>query len=542
MRDSYNIRDIFILAILYFIAARVGQLVAIPPGNVTPFWPAAGIILCAVLIKGYKIWPGIWLGAILGNSWAYADFSTLNSSFNFLVAANLNGAGDTLCALFGYFMITRNAAPTSFLFKERNIMDFIIYAVIVGSIISATFGVLGLCLGGVLPWDNFWYTWITWAVGDGVGIIVVTPLIVITSLLSSKHFILKHSSLEKTVFLLIVLSIFLVGFRITEAVSYSGYLVAYLIFPLLIFVSFRYGYRMAYCLVAMVSIIAIAETSFNNSVFTGVSVNQSLIHLQIYIAISTLTALFLNAVIVQKQDAMNNLRTLNTRLQESNDELDSFSYSISHDLRAPLRSIDGFSHVLKEDYDGILDVEAKDYLGRIINSANKMGMLIDDLLKLSRASRSKLSKTRINISRKITEILERHIEEQKDREIEFTIEPDIFAYADESLINLVLENLIGNAVKYTSKNKVTKIEAGCNESNNQVTVYIKDNGVGYDKNFENKLFEVFQRLHNNDQFGGTGVGLAIVQRIIRRHNGKVWGQSELNEGATFYFSLPNVEE
>ena len=201
---SYNIRDIVILAILYFAAARIGQFVAIPPGNVTPFWPAAGIILCAVLIKGYKIWPGIWLGAILGNSWVYADFSTLNSSFNFLVAANLNGAGDTLCALLGYFMITRNATPTSFLFNDRSILDFIIYAVIVGSMISATFGVLGLYLGGILLWDNFWYTWLTWAVGDGVGIIVVTPLIVTTFLLSSKYFVFKHSSFEKTVFFLIV--------------------------------------------------------------------------------------------------------------------------------------------------------------------------------------------------------------------------------------------------------------------------------------------------------------------------------------------------
>ena len=408
--------------------------------------------------------------------------------------------------------------------------------------ISATFGVLGLCLGGVLPWDNFWYTWLTWAVGDGVGIIVVTPLIVTTFLLSSKHFVFKHSSFEKTVFFLVVLSIFLVGFRVTEVATFTGYLVAYLMFPLLIFASFRYGYRMAYCLVAIVSVIAIAATSFNNSIFTGVSVNQSLIHLQIYIAVLTITTLFLNAVIVQKKDALNTLRKLNASLQESNDELDSFSYSISHDLRAPLRSIDGFSQVLKEDYEGILDDDAKDYLRRIINSANKMGMLIDDLLKLSRASRSKLNKTRINISGKITKILERHIEEQKDRQIEFTIEPDIFIYADEPLIYLVLENLIGNAVKYTSGNKVTKIEVGYIESSNQVSVYIKDNGVGYDKKYESKLFEVFQRLHSNDQFGGTGVGLAIVQRIIRRHNGKVWGQSELNEGATFYFSLPNIEE
>jgi PAS domain S-box-containing protein len=228
-------------------------------------------------------------------------------------------------------------------------------------------------------------------------------------------------------------------------------------------------------------------------------------------------------------------RTL--ELEESNKELESFSYSVSHDLRAPLRSIDGFSNKILKDYGHLMDDQGKDYFLRVINASQKMGHLIDDLLKLARLSRVEMNITTTDLSAIAEQTALELKSASPERKAEFIIHPGMNARADHSLMQIALQNLLGNAWKYTNNNQQTKIEFSSFRRDNITVYFIRDNGVGFDMRYVNKLFGAFQRLHSASEFEGTGIGLATVKRIIRRHHGTIWAEGEVNLGAIFYFTL-----
>jgi PAS domain S-box-containing protein len=229
-------------------------------------------------------------------------------------------------------------------------------------------------------------------------------------------------------------------------------------------------------------------------------------------------------------------RTAN--LEAANKELEAFSYSVSHDLRAPLRSVHGFTKILLEDYESTLDEEGKRICGIISSSATKMGELIDDLLSFSRIGRSSLNPSEIDMKKMSRVIFEGITTPTERKRIKLKIGKLPKAYGDVTLIGQVWTNLISNAIKYTSKNEVPEINIGSKVEGKILTYFIKDNGVGFDMQYVHKLFGVFQRLHSEAEFEGNGVGLAIIQRIIFKHGGKVWAEGEVGKGATFYFSLP----
>ncbi|MFA5403467.1 MAG: PAS domain S-box protein [Ignavibacteria bacterium] len=226
-----------------------------------------------------------------------------------------------------------------------------------------------------------------------------------------------------------------------------------------------------------------------------------------------------------------------TQLEQANKELEAFSYSVSHDLRAPLRSIDGFSLALYEDYFNKLDDKAKDYLSRIRNSTKRMDELIDSMLKLSRVTRFELRYDKVDLSSLTKDIIDKLISDDVKRVAEFKIEENIVANGDQYLLKILLENLINNAWKYTSKKEKTIIELGSFKKESDVVYFIKDNGIGFDMKYYDKLFGAFQRLHSKKEFPGIGIGLATARRIIHRHSGKIWAESEIDKGTTFYFTL-----
>ena len=227
-----------------------------------------------------------------------------------------------------------------------------------------------------------------------------------------------------------------------------------------------------------------------------------------------------------------------SELQSANKELEAFSYSVSHDLRTPLRAIDGFSQVLLEDHREKLDKEGRRVLDVIRDNTRRMGELISDLLTLSRLGRKEVRKTKINmedLARAIFEELRSTAPQGKFKMKVNTLPP---AFGDESLIREVLTNLISNALKFSRNEKSPVIEVGGKLENDENIYYVKDNGAGFDMKYSDRLFGVFQRLHSQEEFKGTGVGLAIVRRIIHRHRGRVWAEGKIDKGATFYFSLP----
>ena len=231
------------------------------------------------------------------------------------------------------------------------------------------------------------------------------------------------------------------------------------------------------------------------------------------------------------------------QMEEANQELESFAYSVSHDLRAPVRHIAGFVDILQETASERLDATGRRYLGLVAEAAGRMGRLIDDLLAFSRARRLELDPSEIDLDALVHEVVREFKEGAGDREIVWSIAPLPEVLADRATLRLVLVNLIDNAVKYTGTRDRATIEIGADHSeDSEDVIWVKDNGVGFDPSYAHKLFGVFQRLHSAEEFEGTGIGLANVRRIISRHGGKTWAEGEVGEGATFFFSLPRKEK
>jgi signal transduction histidine kinase len=230
-------------------------------------------------------------------------------------------------------------------------------------------------------------------------------------------------------------------------------------------------------------------------------------------------------------------------LEATNKELESFAYSVSHDLRAPLRHMVGYSELLQRQASSLLDEKSQRFIRTILDSAKRMGSLIDDLLAFSRIGRAETKETEVDLEQLVKEVVAEIGQDTKSRDISWKIGALPVCYGDRSMLRLVVVNLVSNAVKFTRMRRPAKIEIGCVDHNKkEVEVFVRDNGAGFDMQYVNKLFGVFQRLHLPEQFEGTGIGLATVQRIIHRHGGKVRGEGAVDQGATFYFSLPKAQD
>jgi PAS domain S-box-containing protein len=257
--------------------------------------------------------------------------------------------------------------------------------------------------------------------------------------------------------------------------------------------------------------------------------------------------------ITERKQADEALRQLAEELEErcaertaallaANEELEAFAYSVSHDLRAPLRGIDGFSLALLEEYSDLLDDTGKDYLQRLRAGSQRMGTLIDDMLSLSRVARVELIQENVDLSAIALSVASELQEREPDRQVDFVVDDGMVATCDSRFLRIVLENLLGNAFKFTSTRTTARIEFGYEEVRGENAFFVRDNGVGFDMTYADQLFIPFQRLHTGSDFPGSGIGLTTVQRIMRRHGGRAWAYGEVGQGATFYFTLGEIDD
>jgi light-regulated signal transduction histidine kinase (bacteriophytochrome) len=292
-----------------------------------------------------------------------------------------------------------------------------------------------------------------------------------------------------------------------------------------------------YTIYAMLVIVFIAVTlgfidslvSPANANITEVSIVNRLSGMLVFVIFSIIISALIQTRKLYKKIA--------GELEYANKELESFSYSVAHDLRTPISTIKGFSTILIEDYSNRLDQEGTGYLKKIYENADRMTVLTNDLLHLSKVSLHELHIEQVNISDIVASLTDELKKSCPDRFVTIYIEPNLIVNGDHSLLQIALSNLINNAWKYTSKQNNACITFGTAVINKKQTFFIKDNGSGFDMNKASDLFKPFKRLHSNSEFPGTGIGLSIVERVIRKHNGRVWGEGKPGEGATFYFTL-----
>jgi light-regulated signal transduction histidine kinase (bacteriophytochrome) len=256
----------------------------------------------------------------------------------------------------------------------------------------------------------------------------------------------------------------------------------------------------------------------------------------------------LHSELLRRETAEKEIRELNAQLERrvqertgelesANKELATFAYSVSHDLRAPLRGIDGWSLALLEDYANQLDSTGQQYLARVRSETQRMGNLIDDMLLLSRLARDEMTLSSVDLSALARGIAENLRDRVPERSIEFAIAPGLAVPGDQRLLEIALTNLLSNAVKFTAKRDKARIEFGESRKNGEAAFYVRDNGAGFDMNYASHLFGAFQRLHKESEFPGNGIGLATVQRVVSRHGGRVWAEAQIDAGATFWFTV-----
>lgn len=535
------------LGAVYFAAGKLGLLLANVHASVSPIWPATGIALAALLLWGNSFWPAIFVGAFLVNVTSHLPEGN-SVMLRTLQAIGIAG-GNTLEAIAGAWFVNRVANGSRAFLRVSDVFRYTLFAGFLSTAISATLGVTTLFACGLLAARVLAPAWLTWWMGDMVGAVVVAPLILIWKANPSVRFGIGRT-LEALALLLSLLVVSAINFSNLFFFGARHYPLAFLFIPLLVWAALRFESRGVVAFISIICCLAVNGTWHGLGAFAITDQNSSLLMLQTFICVATVTALVLAAAVAERKSAEDKFRGLTLELERrvkertaqlegTNKELEAFCYSVSHDLRAPLRTIRGFSEVLLEQYMSQLDSRGQDFLRRTCDAGLQMDKLIEDLLKLSRVARGEIERREINLSAIADEIAGDLAKSEPTRTVEFAIASGVSANGDERLLRLVIDNLLRNAWKFTGKQPNARIEFG-RQNGEASPFFVRDNGVGFDMAYAGKLFGVFQRLHSPSEFAGSGVGLAIVQRVVNRHGGRVWADAKVNSGATFYFTLPST--
>lgn len=556
------------VALVYFGAARFGLSLAFSTKQVTALWPPTGIALAALLLAGLRVWPGIFIAA-------FAINALVGDSI--VVAAGI-AVGNTLGPVIAQFSLARLAGFDPSLARVRDVLALIVWGAVLGAAVSASNGVATLVLGRVIPWSAYGSVWWVWWIGDAMGILVFAPLILswATKPVPTWN---RAQLVEFAVLFAGLVLASLVALTGTFIQTATPFQLQYAVFPFIIWAGLRFSTRATGLAVALVTGLAVWGAIHDRGPFATGNLDQRLILLEMFMAIATVTGLILSAVNSERtraDEALHRahdqlgervaertaeLAAANVILAQKNEEVEAFVYIVSHDLRAPLVNLQGFSSELERSCGAleaslrpvslpettrrtvqtILSEDIAGALRYISASASKFQRLIDALLLLSRTGKQELRIEAIDVRALVDSTVMSLRQSIANSGAEVLVESLPAVNGDVTAIGQVFSNLISNAIKYLQPGRPGRIAVGGQTTDGHAHYWVRDNGAGIAASAQRRLFQVFQRFHPN-LADGEGMGLAIVKRIVERHGGKIWAESEEGVGTAFHFELPASDD
>ncbi|HYS77572.1 MAG TPA: MASE1 domain-containing protein [Candidatus Dormibacteraeota bacterium] len=517
------------LTAVYFVAGKLGLQVALVNASASAVWAPTGISLAALLVLGFRVWPGILAGAFLVN------ITTTGG-----VASSIGiAAGNTLEALAGAWLVIRYANGRRAFDRPRDFFKFVILAGLLSTTVSATLGVISVCLDGFARWADFRSIWLTWWLGDlGGALIVAPPLILWGS--NPRPAWGRWQVLEGVLLLALVALVGEAVFAQSLIPALGRNPLSFLCIPFLVWTAFRFDQRLTATAALVLSGIATWGTLRGSGPFIRDDPNDALLLLQTFMAVTVLMSMSLAAAVSESRRSHQALAVQATELARSNADLEQFAYAASHDLKEPLRAVTSFVQLLARRYRGRLDNDADEFIQYAVEGTSRMATMVDDLLEYSRAGRHGEPFQPTECDEALTRALANLGLVIKESGAVVTSDGLPRVTGDPLQLALVFQNLIGNAIKFRGE-APPRVHVSALRERRRWQLAVRDNGIGLDPAHRERIFALFQRLHGRDRYPGSGIGLTICKKIVERHGGSIWVQSSPGMGSTFYFTLPLAE-
>jgi signal transduction histidine kinase len=509
---------ILLVGAAYLAAAKLTLAFAIPPGYATAVWPSSGIALAALLLLGWRAWPGVWVGAALAN-------------FSIQYSAPLAAAiatGNTLEALACAVLVRRYVGAHGRFERGEHVVRFVA-AVLASCAVAATVAVLSLGAGARMAWGDAFDNWMTWWLGDAAGIIIVAPLLLIWSRDFRNTFSAWRAAECAALAVALVLATLMVfaGWFISP----GAHSLTFLLLPLVLWAAFRFTQREVATASALICGIAVWFTVAGRGPFGAESLNRSLLLLQAFVSIVAVTGLALAVVLEER-------RRVEGRLRRANEELERFVYAAAHDLQEPLRTVVNFADLLARRHRERLDGEGREYLGFIESGVKRMRRLLSDLLSFAQIGGSSGGPPGMDCEAALASVCAGLRTAMEETHAKVTHDPLPKLAVDGTQTEMLFQNLIVNAVKFRSE-QPPRIHVSARREPGEWLFSVRDNGIGMDPQYREVIFGIFQRLHGVERYPGTGIGLTICKKIVERHGGRIWVESQQGRGCTFFFTIPD---
>jgi signal transduction histidine kinase len=522
------------LALIYLVAGKLALQLAFVNASASPVWPPAGIALAALLVLGFRVWPGIFIGAFLVNFW---------TTLNILTSLGIAG-GNTLEAICGAWLVNRFAGGMQVFDRPQNVFKFAL-ATLLSTPLAPSCGVSSLAFAGFAQWSNYWSIWLTWWLGDASGVLVIAPLLVLWSVPATQRKWNRKQAMEVSVLLLLLVFIAEIVFGGWFPISAHNYPISFICGPIVIWTAFRFTPRETATGIFVLSAIAIWGTLHRFGPFILQNENQSLVTLQSWTAALTITAMAIAAAIAERNRAQAAIEQQKDAVEAANRTKDNFLAMLSHELRTPLTPVLAALDTLEAD--GLRSAESKNSLAMIRRNVELEGQLIDDLLDLTRIAKDKLQLRfgPLDAHEVVNNVVEICRPEAQARNM--TLHLNLrggahYVSGDAAKFQQIVWNLLKNAIKFTADNGEVTISSS-NPEPLLLAVAVHDTGIGIEPEIMNRIFDPFEQGEHAFQrrYGGLGLGLAISKSLAQAHGGTLIARSEgQNRGSTFILTMKTV--